>query len=164
MAALRTVRREIPGIDEAAPQGEREFTLAQQRDLGPETSWSVKDAMQPQPGRGGETPREREDSKGDVSLRTLGGSSMAAPPRPKTPTPMAGSTFSPGAAQPPSGVTPFNPMRGPSPVGMARSQGQMYGALGGLKGGGLGLPLDPISDQQSDPISTLMQLLQKGRG
>lgn len=95
------------------------------------------------PGRGAETPRER-------------GNTPAAPRKPMSPDPMAaagGSTFQ-------AGVLPFKPL--PGPMGSSPS-GSLFGSMGGLKGGGLGIPLDPVSDVASDPIDTLIQLLMRGR-
>lgn len=107
--------------------------------------------------RAGETSRER-----DVNRRAPGG--MPTPGRPSTPTPMAGSTFQPGTEGGAGGVMPFNPMRGPSAASMVSSRGALFGSQGGLQGGGLGVPLDPTSNSQSDPISTLISQLMKMRG
>ena len=70
--------------------------------------------------------------------------------------------------QPPSGVVPFEPLAGPNPGSFAnpmaqRRSGGLYGMAGGLKGGGLGMALDPTSDQKSDPITTLIKALLGGR-
>lgn len=127
------------------------------------------------PGQSGETPREREGAKqkgpttdfgrfGEAPRERPGGGD-AAPPQPRTPTPQAGSVGpSPGPA--PMPPQPFSPMPQQAPVAsLARpmgGSGSLYGGLGGLKGGGLGVPLDPISNQASDPISTLLKLLQGG--
>lgn len=135
-------------------------------------------------GREGETPRERASEGrpggggmgggGDVRLRTAGagggdGATQATPRRPSSPSPMAGSTFTPasggatGVGGSP-GVVPFEPMSSPNvgslttPVG-----GGLYGGAGGLTGGGLGVPLDPISNQQSSPLDMLLQII-KGNG
>jgi hypothetical protein len=97
-------------------------------------------------GRAGETPRDRQGSQ-------------AAPARPGTPTPMAGSTFQPEVPQGP-GVIPFEPL--PSTDIMGVSRRGLFGSRGGLQGGGIGLPLDPTSNQASDPISGLIQLLLRG--
>jgi hypothetical protein len=71
-----------------------------------------------------------------------------------SPTPMAGSTMSPG------GTLPFSPLSGPKPVQLVKPRGSaLFGSMGGLQGGGLGLALDPTSDQASDPITTLMKIL-----
>lgn len=93
-------------------------------------------------GRGNETPRDRI---GNV-----------APRKPMEPSPMASQGSSMQAPMP--GVLPFKPLPGPM---MGTTQGRLFGSMGGLKGGGLGLPLDPISDVASDPIDTLIQLLMK---
>jgi hypothetical protein len=44
-----------------------------------------------------------------------------------------------------------------------RQRGALFGSQGGLKGGGLGVPLDPVANQQSDPIATLIKLLNGGQ-
>lgn len=96
--------------------------------------------------RAGTSPRENPTLGGGVNMRSPGG--QATPGRPMSPTPMAGS------------VMPFQPMGSPSPASLTRPRsGNLYGSMGGLQGGGLGLPLDPTSNQKSDPISTLLQLL-----
>lgn len=102
------------------------------------------------PGRGSETPRDRLDA---------GGNNPVAPRKPMEPSPMAqmGSTMS---TQPSPGVIPFQPLPGPQSMG---GRSNLFGSMGGLKGGGLGIPLDPVSDVASDPISTLIQLLTRGR-
>lgn len=91
-------------------------------------------------GQGGETPRERD--------------SMSARRRPINPTPMAGAGgISPG------GGDDLSAMLG----GMGgMNVGGAFGGRGGLTHGGFGLPFDPQSNQTSDPISTLIQMLQKG--
>jgi hypothetical protein len=107
------------------------------------------------PSRLSETSRERGNGP-DVSLR---GAAQATPTMPKVPTPMAGKV-SPAS----SGVLPFTPMGGGGPSVMLRSPGrQLFGSLGGLKGGGLGIPMDPTNDAASDPISTLIKMLKGGR-
>lgn len=99
----------------------------------------------------GEGPRERE------LMGTKTGGISAAPRRPMSPTPMAGSTMQAG------GVKPFNPMPGVSPTAMTSTRRSAYGGLGGLTGGGFGLPLDPTSNQASDPITTLISQMLKGK-
>ncbi len=96
------------------------------------------------PGRGGEAPRER---------------SNATPRRPSEPTPQAGSSFV-------AGVQPFSPMQASASIGsMATPKLRgLFGSAGGLQGGGLGQPLDPVSNQASDPIDTLIQMLMKQNG
>jgi hypothetical protein len=70
---------------------------------------------------------------------------------------MAGSAF--------QGVIPFDPLPGNGPGAMLRSSSNgMFGSMGGLKGGGLGVPLDPVSDQKSDPINDLINMLTQGKG
>jgi hypothetical protein len=112
------------------------------------------------PGRGEEGPRERPSGGG-------GGGTAVAPRRPSEPTSQAGSQFSnpqplgPAAQQ---GVLPFAPMPQANVGSFATpNQGGLYGSAGGLQGGGLGVPFDPISDAASDPISGLLELLMQGR-
>ena len=116
------------------------------------------DFNEPIAGRGGETPRERS--------KPGGGAGGAAPTRPRSPQPMAGSTFQAGmgGGMGSGGVMPFDPMGGSPDVGSLatpRLRG-LFGGAGGLTEGGLGVPLDPTSDLESDPISTLLKLLQGG--
>lgn len=105
--------------------------------------------MDPIEAKSGESPRERGALGAQASLR-----------RPSTPTPMSGSTFSPGMGQ---GLMPFQPLDQAEGSTLTNPQGSLFGSAGGLKGGGLGVPLDPTSNQQSDPIAFLMRLL-KGQG
>lgn len=140
------------------------------RDLIDSPSPMVDDGiMSGAAGRSGESPRERVDASPGanpaptpaVNLRDLSGGAEspteAAPPRPSEPTPMAGSSFNSGMV---GGLTPFQPMGTPDIGSMAtpRSQG-VYGGPGGLTGGGFGVPLDPTSNAQSDPIDTLIKYL-----
>ena len=97
-------------------------------------------------GRGMETSRERG----------MGGGSNVAPRQPAEPTPMAGATMQAPSPQ------MFEPMGRESNVRLTSSMGGgLYGKSGGLQGGGLGVPFDPTSNAQSDPISTLLQLLMR---
>lgn len=95
--------------------------------------------------RQGETPRERSEA----------GGAGAVPSRPQSPTPVA------GTPQPPV-IGPPLPSPGPGSLAKPAALRSLFGGQGGLTGGGLGLPLDPTSNQSSDPISTLMQLLKQG--
>jgi hypothetical protein len=108
--------------------------------------------------RAGLDPRDNPTLGGGSgpTLRQPGGG-QATPGRPMEPSPMAGGV-SPGPM-------PFKPMGAPSPVSLTKApRGNLYGSMGGLQGGGLGLPLDPVSDQKSDPISSLIQMLtQRGK-
>lgn len=100
-------------------------------------------------GRGGETPRERADVAGMGSPGGMTGG-MPTPRMPMVPTPQAGA---PG----PSVNPPMPQLMGP--------RQRLLGGSGGLTGGGLGVPFDPTSNQKSDPISSLMELLgKKGLG
>ena len=111
----------------------------------------------PESGRGGESPRERGGG-GDTS----GG---AAPPRPHSPAPQAGSGALPPSGQG-GGLGPFSPMPSAPGVSLAkpRGMGSLYGSAGGLQGGGLGLPFDPVSNQKSPDIGGLLELLKRGGG
>lgn len=112
----------------------------------------------PIPARSGESPRERA---GGAAQGGPGGGAGFAPPRPRSPQIQA------GAVQPPSpGPVPFDPMADTGAMSLAkplRLRG-FHGKAGGLTGGGFGMPFDPVSDEQSDPISSLIeQLLQSGK-
>lgn len=100
-------------------------------------------------GRGGESPRERQQGG------QAGGN--ATKTQPMEPSPIS--------AQTPMQVT--QPLASPSPQALTstlRGAGGMFGGQGGLTGGGLGMPFDPTSNQDSDPINTLMKLLSQGGG
>lgn len=85
-----------------------------------------------------------------------GGGSQATPSRPSSPTPMSGTQSpQPGGG----GVIPFEPMS-PNVGAVGRPVGGgLFGSTGGLTGGGLGVPLDPVSNQQSNPLEMLLQIL-----
>ncbi len=69
---------------------------------------------------------------------------------------------SPVSAGTPMQVHPAMPGVGPQALtSTLRSKG-VFGASGGLQGGGFGLPFDPTSNQQSDPITSLLQKLLGG--
>ena len=114
-------------------------------------------------GRGSDAPRFGDEGRGDegprAALRKPGAS----------PSPSAGNSFQSGGdmggggSMAPSGVSPFNPLPS-APIGsFAQSrQGGLFGSLGGLKGGGLGVPMDSTPDAASDPINTLLKLLMGG--
>lgn len=80
----------------------------------------------------------------------------SVPPSPMEPTVRAG--------QP--GIPTFSPMPPVPGVSLAkpRGMGSLFGSAGGLQGGGLGLPFDPVSNQKSLPIDGLIQMLKKGTG
>ena len=42
--------------------------------------------------------------------------------------------------------------------------GGLFGAMGGLKGGGLGVPQNPFGGTPNDSIGNLIQLLMQGQG
>jgi hypothetical protein len=98
------------------------------------------------------TPRESFPSD---PARRAAGDAMATPPRPMSPTPMA------GASAP--AVTP--PMQGgPALASLATpARRGLFGGTGGLTGGGLGVP-GSGSGPGSDPISALIQQLLQNRG
>jgi hypothetical protein len=103
--------------------------------------------------RGGESPRERGATMGAPPMGgNTGGQPTSMPPM--APSPVAG-----------QGLVPSAPLPGPNPQALTstlRGSGGMFGSQGGLQGGGFGLPFDPTSNQESDPISSLLKLLQKG--
>lgn len=113
--------------------------------------------------RYGEKPRSRPPS-GPV------GGPEAAPPRPDSPTPMAGSVQQPDLPASTAGVLPFEPMGDTmgslssmaAPTTSRLRGSGLYGDLGGLQGGGLGVPFDPVADEDSDPINLLMKLMGGG--
>lgn len=139
------------------------------------------------PGGNSETPRERRLPDG-----TLGGSpsvgsgengssgggvpgisnpNVTSTPRtPRQPTPMSGSVS--GVPNPSSGVIPFQPMAG-GPIGSAgASKSSLFGSVGGLKGGGLGVPsIGGFNPQQGGEdngqgglIDSLMSILRQRKG
>lgn len=93
------------------------------------------------------------------------GGPAPTPPTPPTPepspgTPQPGPEPNPapeGPAPIPGGPVPQNPMPVPGSARL-RSAGLM-GMGGGLQGGGLGTPFDPVADETSFDIDTLMKLL-----
>ncbi len=113
--------------------------------------------LPPEEARSGETPRERAQLPGGA------GGASGAPPRPMSPTPMAGSVS--------QGVVPFQPLPGPTggPTAIGGSgvaRRRLLGGARGLTGGGLGIAGNPINLQESDPISALIRslLMSAGRG
>ena len=137
-----------------------------------ETDWPVPEVdvrrkdPTPQPARSAEGPRENAVDRIQATRR-----------RPAEPSPMSGSFFTAGGGReaPMGGVRPFTPMGDTngtdlaSPMGgdvgvTRRSPVALFGSLGGLQGGGLGVPLDPMSNATSDPISSLIESLLKGKG
>ncbi len=127
----------------------------------------VSTPIDPVSAQSGESPRERDavQNPNGPNGAAMGGAPSATLRRPSSPTPMAGSSFTASSG----GVMPFTPMEDSTdsaslttPSGpTSQLRGSLFGSQGGLKGGGLGVPLDPVSDQQSDPISKLIQLLQR---
>lgn len=112
-----------------------------------------------------QTPREREIERRPVP--PPGGGAQQAPPRPKVPTPQAGAVAPIG---PPPAPMVGPPMPGPGAGSMAEplqtpyfggggAQRRLFGQMRGLQGGGLGVPLDPSADEESDPITSLIRLL-----
>lgn len=113
--------------------------------------------------RGGETPRERAGANepGGTLSAPSPTAPQATPPRPRSPQPVGGVQEVP----PPSGV-PTSPMPpiGPGDLSRPIAMRGLLGSQGGLTGGGLGVPFDPVANQKSDPISSLIQLLQRRNG
>lgn len=133
-------------------------------DLNAPSEWKVPpDTRLRVPPSGGESeawdPTARDRTKPrDVSVG--GGMSNPTPTRPRQPVPAQGSVSAP----PPQGVVPFEPMGEPAMASLASpAAGGLFGSLGGLRGGGLGVPLDPINDAQGDQLSALIAMLM-GRG
>lgn len=89
------------------------------------------------------------------STQASGGGPAGTPPQSTAPSPIA--------AGPPQPFTPIMPPGGPGP-----SAGGLYGSMGGLTGGGLGVP-NVLGDhggapQSSVDIQRLLQLLGVGGG
>lgn len=120
----------------------------------------------PHDSQGGETPRDRPRPP------MGGGGPFGPPPAPTHPTPQGPREPTPlaagGAVTPPAPMTPFQPLPSQGAAGLASphvGRRSLFGGAGGLFGGGLGNPLDPQSNDTSDPISSLIQsLLKKGGG
>jgi hypothetical protein len=100
-------------------------------------------------GQSGENPRER----GEYGTGIGGNATLR---RPSVPTPGAGS----------SQLIPFSPMGDTSAQVMARPRGPgaLFGALGGLQGGGLGVPQSGESNAPNQDITGLIRLLTSMRG
>lgn len=120
------------------------------------------------------TPHSQQGSEGP--RENFGSRSIATPPSPQAPAPFSAAPG--GGAVPPPPMAPFDPLPsnplgdiispgGPSPYGGPAAAGagpqrrSLFGTLGGLKGGGLGVPLDPVSNASSDPIDSLLSSLQR---
>lgn len=153
---------------------------------GEEILRELPGSFNPKEGQHSEGPRDRETGAGGGGRArprtppppTMGGGPAPAP-SPTQPTPTRPIEPTPGAGHPSGGpgggggggVVPFEPLppSGPmsgSPVfggGGAQLRG-LLGSQGGLSGGGLGLPFDPVADEKSDPIALLMaQLMGQGQ-
>lgn len=135
----------------------------------------------PKPAQSSEGPRQRAQ----LRQAQAGKGVKATPTRPRTPTPAAGTQSGPDGVVPfnplPSGgpgETMAGPMiedpapggfgggdmggpMAPSPIsgGGGASLRGLLGSAGGLQGGGLGLPFDPVANETSDPIALLMKQL-----
>jgi hypothetical protein len=161
MPALRNMQEMKPWLqpDDNAPHGQD----GGMGDIASLLGGGSQQAQQPvgpsgvnlnEAGRSSQGPREnfapqlRSPASGGMNAQ-------AAPQRPEEPTPMAGSTQM-GSSE---GVLPFQPMGGPSPSTLAKPQSSLFGSMGGLQGGGLGVPLDPTPNAASDPITNLIQML-----
>jgi hypothetical protein len=114
--------------------------------------------MPPPPagGPGGPSPMGQGNASGGV----------ATPQMPMYPSPQAGSTsMATGGSTDQSGSTAaaFHPLPSPAMGMMTSARRSLYGKAGGLLGGGLGAQ-DTTSNNVSDPISSLIQILQKRQG
>lgn len=101
------------------------------------------------------TERPRENPELNPQLRPGG---MAVPSQPRVPTPAPTGSTEPG----PMGPEPFQPMPGVSPGLLAAPKRRLFGGSGGLTGGGLGVPMGSTTGAESDPITSLLRLLQQG--
>lgn len=163
------------GLDREAALNGHGFDPAGGLDVGGGPSNDVESRVGTTPREWGQASAPGSTPAPDVARRALGGGggggaadngehAAATPVRPRSPQPMAGSVsqVQSGGAQP-TGVMPFTPMGSPDVGSMATPQSNgLFGSLGGLKGGGLGLPLDPMSNQLSDPISMLLKRVMGG--
>jgi hypothetical protein len=145
------------------PEGAREPSYDGMVDPNnPPPGW-IPPSEKKQTGQSETSPREEQD----VRLREMGsltgsmGGTSSAPPMPRSPSPMAGSTFSPGMAGA-GGIAPFAPMTSPSPARLVGSKG-MFGGKGGLTGGGFGM-MGPQAGAQNESIESLLQLLSQLKG
>jgi hypothetical protein len=113
--------------------------------------------MPPPPPAGGPSPMGQGPASGGV----------ATPQMPMYPSPQAGSTSmaTGGASTDQAGSTAaaFHPLPSPAMGMMTSARRSLYGKAGGLLGGGLGAQ-DTTSNNVSDPISSLIQILQKRQG
>lgn len=118
----------------------------------------------------GESGRDRAMLRSVTGSLGGGASSQSAPARPKVPTPEAGGVSpvqSGGSTGASAQLRTFAPMKGPSgDIGASATPGAsgLFGAKGGLTGGGLGLPLDAVPDERSDDIYSLIQQLMARKG
>lgn len=152
-----TIGPHLPGLDDAIGTGGgpgNPYPDDPGGDAGPKS-------------RSGETPRERDKTQnpGDGV-----GGTTSTPTRPDVPTSGAGSTTilrSPGdtgGTDTGTGVQPFSPMQS-GEVGISSpSMRGLFGGSRGLTGGGLGVPLDPTSNQMDGGIDGLIQMLMQKMG
>lgn len=104
-------------------------------------------------GRASETPRMRQPQPNQPTGAGPGDGARATPGQPRVPTPVSATP----------GVLPFKPMPSGGNMAQPRLRG-LYGSLGGLQGGGLGVPLDPTPNEVSDPLALLAPILAKMKG
>lgn len=111
------------------------------------------------PAQAGETPAERGQIPGAGGGAPRAGSPMPHGAPPQSMTPDTSGTGSVTIGSP----STFQPLPSYNPGSLVTSQaGGLAGSLGGLKGGGLGVPLQPSNPALDNPISLLISLLQKG--
>lgn len=167
MAILRSPRNKQPLRDDQTPTVGQGPILNSPQNPPPaqssQPSLYMPNAATGQPGipaQSGETPTERGQIPGAGGGAPRAGSPFphAAPSQPMTP-----DTSGTGSVSVPP--TTFQPLPSYNPGSLVTSQaGGLAGSLGGLKGGGLGVPLQPSNPALDNPISLLISLLQNGLG
>jgi hypothetical protein len=59
-------------------------------------------------------------------------------------------------------LQPFQPLGQPDMSSFVQASQGLYGSSGGLRGGGLGVPMDPTNDAEGG-ITALIEALMRGR-
>lgn len=154
LPGVRDTRAGLGGGDEVGPMSDGGAEVPDKGKIPGmhEGRFGESPRERPQPGLGGGGPHGGPPQLGAVPT----------PPGPTEPVPM-------GGLMPPP-MEPFAPMPSQdpgsliNPAGAGPQRRSLFGSMGGLKGGGLGVPLDPVSNQESDPITMLLQKLRGGGG